>query len=96
MPALDLSMINSLSRELHPTTDMLSETEVRIKKYKFYAKWSINYAYLCLNIYSTTHIISTDDGSSDPAPPATNQKKLWNKNTFLGEPLISSPRVQRP
>jgi len=28
MPALDLSMINSLSRELHPTTDMLSETEV--------------------------------------------------------------------
>ena len=28
MPALDLSMINSLSRELHPSADLLSETEV--------------------------------------------------------------------
>ena len=29
MPALDINMIQSLSRELHPTTDLMSETEVR-------------------------------------------------------------------
>jgi len=28
MPALDISMIDTLSRELHPTTDLMSETEV--------------------------------------------------------------------
>jgi hypothetical protein len=28
MPALDISMIESLSRELHPTTNLMSETEV--------------------------------------------------------------------
>lgn len=28
MPALDINMIQSLSRELHPTTDLMSETEV--------------------------------------------------------------------
>merc|ERR1712217_493017 len=28
MPALDIHMIESLSRELHPTTDLMSETEV--------------------------------------------------------------------
>jgi len=28
MPALDINMIESLSRELHPTTDLMSETEV--------------------------------------------------------------------
>eukprot|EP00090_Calanus_glacialis_P034933 TRINITY_DN5936_c0_g1_i1.p1 TRINITY_DN5936_c0_g1~~TRINITY_DN5936_c0_g1_i1.p1 ORF type:complete len:174 (-),score=45.70 TRINITY_DN5936_c0_g1_i1:684-1205(-) len=28
MPALDINMIQSLSRELHPTSDLMSETEV--------------------------------------------------------------------
>lgn len=28
MPALDINMIESLSRELHPTTNLMSETEV--------------------------------------------------------------------
>jgi len=28
MPALDINMIESLSRELHPSTDLMSETEV--------------------------------------------------------------------
>jgi len=28
MPALDINMIESLSRELHPATDLMSETEV--------------------------------------------------------------------
>ena len=28
MPALDIHMIESLSRELHPTSDLMSETEV--------------------------------------------------------------------
>jgi len=28
MPALDINMIESLSRELHPTSDLMSETEV--------------------------------------------------------------------
>merc|ERR1712083_383613 len=28
MPALDIHMIESLSRELHPTTDLMAETEV--------------------------------------------------------------------
>ena len=28
MPALDIHMIESLSRELHPTSNLMSETEV--------------------------------------------------------------------